>query len=292
MDKHTHTPETGHTHPGHIGVYGAIVGALIISLLGTYLIVQNQQIEQVGGRGNYKLYQKMIKNPKYGENIKGNLDAQIAQMEGTAGDTAPSDTPKAAQPAAEAKASGTLTKDEVTALTKNAYIKGNTSADILWIEYSDLECPFCKRLHDSWAIQNMEKKYGSKLALMFKHYPLPFHPTALPAAESAECVGEAGGGTKYFAFIEGIFSKGTPSQDIIDSVVKEIGLDATKIKTCADSKKFAAKITADQTEGSSKFGVNGTPGNVIINTKTGKYTVVSGAQPEANFQAAIEGLLQ
>lgn len=84
MDKHTHTHADGttHSHPNMLtGVYGAIAGALIISLLGTYLIVQNQQVEQVGGRENYKLYQKMVKNPKYGENIKGNLDAQIAQME-------------------------------------------------------------------------------------------------------------------------------------------------------------------------------------------------------------------
>lgn len=272
------------------GVYGAIAGALIISLLGTYLIVQNQQVEQVGGRENYKLYQKMVKNPKYGENIKGNLDAQIAQMEWKAGDTAPTNNPS--QPTAEPKTSGTLSKGDVAALSKDIYIKGNKSAEILWIEYSDLECPFCKRLHDSGAIQNMEKKYGSKLALTFKHYPLPFHTTALPAAEAAECVGEVGGGEKYFAFIDGVFTKGTPSQDVIDSVVGEIGLDAAAIKTCADSKKFASKITAQQSEGSSKFSINGTPGNVIINTKTGKYTVVSGAQPEANFAAAIESLLK
>jgi protein-disulfide isomerase len=47
-----------------------------------------------------------------------------------------------------------------------------------------------------------------------------------------------------------------------------------------------------QSEGSTKFSVNGTPGNVLINTKTGKYEVVSGAQPEANFAAAIERLLK
>jgi len=292
MDKHTHTSaETPHTHPNiHTGVYGAIAGALIISLLGTYLIVQNQQVEQVGGRENYKLYQKMVQNPKYGENIKGNLEAQIAQMEGKAGDTAPSDNSD--QPAAEPKSSGTLEKSDITALTKDAYVKGSATADILWVEYSDLECPFCKRLHDSGAIQNMEKKYGNKLALVFKHYPLPFHTTALPAAEAAECVGEAGGSVKYYAFIDGVYAKGTPSQDIIDGVVKDIGLDAAKIKACADSKKFASKITAQQSEGSSKFAINGTPGNVLINTKTGKYTVVSGAQPEANFAAAIESLLK
>ena len=77
----------------------------------------------------------------------------------------------------------------------------------------------------------------------------------------------------------------------MDAVVKEIGLNATTIKKCADSGKFKDKINASQSEGSSKFGVNGTPGNVLINTKTGKYEVVSGAQPEANFDAAITRLM-
>lgn len=275
-------------HDQHIGVYGAIAGSLVISLLGTYLIVQNQQVEQVGGRENYKIYQKMVKNPKYTDNIKQSLDAQLAQMEGKDAPTPSADK----APAAEPKATGSLSKDEVSALTKGAYVKGSKNADILWIEYSDLECPFCKRLHDSGAISNLEKKYGSKLAVSFKHYPLPFHQQAIPAALTAECVGDAGGSDKYFAFIEGVFKKGTPTQDTLDSVVKEIGLDAAKIKSCVDSNKFKSIVDAQMSEGSSKFGVNGTPGNVLINTKTGKYEVVSGAQPETNFAAAIERLLK
>jgi protein-disulfide isomerase len=76
---------------------------------------------------------------------------------------------------------------------------------------------------------------------------------------AAECVGETGGSEKYFAFVEGIFKKGTPSQDTIDATVKEIGLDAAKIKSCVDSNKFKSVIDAQMSEGSSKFGVNGTP---------------------------------
>ncbi len=275
-------------HNQHIGVYGAIAGSLVVSLLGTYLIVQNQQVEQVGGRENYKTYQKMVKNPKYGDNIKQSLEAQIAQMEGGGEDAAPVKD----KPAAEPKATGNLSQEDIASLTKDTYIKGNKNATILWVEYSDLECPFCKRLHDSGAIKNLEAKYGDKLAVTFKHYPLPFHAQAIPGAESAECVGETGGDDKYFAFIEGVFKKGTPTQENMDAVVKEIGLDAAKIKACADSKKFADKITMQQSEGSTKFGVNGTPGNVLVNTKTGKYEVVSGAQPEANFAAAIDRLLK
>ncbi len=276
-------------HHQHVGVYGAIAGSLIVSLLGTYLIVQNQQVEQVGGRDNYKIYQKMVGNPKYGDNIKQSLEAQIAQMEGN-DDPTPSDNK--APSAAEPKASGALSQDEIAAVKKGAYIKWDKNADILWLEYSDLECPFCKKLHDSGAISNLQAKYGKKLAVSLKHYTLPFHTQAIPGALSAECVGEAGGSDKFFAFVEGVFKKGVPSQDVIDTTVKEIGLDAAKIKSCVDSNKFKSVIDAQMSEGSSKFGVNGTPGNVLINTKSGKYEVVSGAQPEANFAAAIERLLK
>jgi protein-disulfide isomerase len=273
-------------HNVHTGVYIAVAASTIVSLLGSYIMVQQPQIDQVGGRANYKLYKEMVNSPKYAENVKNSLESQAKILDGEQ-PAAPTDN----QPAAEPKATGTLTQDDIAGLTKDTYVKGNASAQILWIEYSDLECPFCKRLHDSGAIKNLEAKYGNKLALAFKHYPLPFHPTAMPAAQSAECVAEVGGGKQYFAFVEGVFAKGTPTQAVVDEVVKSLGLDASAIKKCADNGKFKARVDAHMAEGSSKFGVNGTPGNVLINTKTGKYEVVSGAQPEANFDAAITRLM-
>lgn len=274
MDKHNHSL-----------VYAAIAGSTIISIVANYFMIQKPQIDQVGGRANYALYQKMVDNPKYAENVKQSLESQEKMLNGEQ----PTDTN---QPTAEPKSTGTITQADIAQITKDTYVRGDvSSAQILWVEYSDLECPFCKRLHDSGAIKNLETKYGSKLAFAFKHYPLPFHPTALPAAQNAECVGEIGGSTKFYAFVEGVFVKGTPTQSVIDSVLKEIGVDAKKVQTCVDSGKYKDKINASQSEGSSKFGVNGTPGNVLINTKTGKYEVVSGAQPEANFDAAIARLL-
>lgn len=273
MDKHNHST-----------VYAVIAASTIVSIVANYFMIQKPQIDQVGGRANYKLYQNMVSNPKYAENVKQSLESQEKMLNGEQ----PADN---TQPTAEPKATGSLSQDDIAKLTKDTYVNGDKSAQILWIEYSDLECPFCKRLHDSGAIKNLEAKYGNKLALAFKHYPLPFHPTAMPAAQAAECVGEAGGASKYFAFIESIFSKGTPSQDVINAAVKEGGLSADTIKKCVDSGKFKARVDAHMAEGSSKFGVNGTPGNVIINTKTGKYEVVSGAQPEANFDAAIVRLM-
>ena len=274
MDKHSHQ-----------GVYAAIAASTIVSLLGTYFMVQLPKIEEVGGRANYKVYQEMISSKKYIDNVRSSLESNQKALNGE------QPTQGNDQQPTEPKATGSLTQDDISAVLKGTYVKGSKDAQILWVEYSDLECPFCKRLHDSGAIKNLEAKYGDKMAFVFKHYPLPFHTTALPAAQSAECVGEIGGSAKYYAFIETVFSKGTPTQDVIDSTLKDIGVDAKKVKTCADSAKFKDKINASQSEGSSKFGVNGTPGNVLINTKTGKYEVVSGAQPEANFDAAIGRLM-
>lgn len=271
------------TH-GHGMVYATIALSTLVTIAATYFFVQQPQLDQFGGRENYKFYREMISNPKYAENVKQSLESQKQML---AGEQPTNNQPTAPEPATM----GTLSGDDLTAITKDAYIRGDKSASILWIEYSDLECPFCKRLHDSGAIKNLEAKYGNKLAFVFKHYPLPFHPTALPAALNAECVGEIGGSTKFYDFIEKIFIAGTPSQTAIDGVLKDIGVDAKKVQACVESQKYKAKVDANQTEGSTKFGVNGTPGNVLINTKTGKYEVVSGAQPEANFDAAITRLM-
>lgn len=268
----------------HSRIYAAIAASTIITIVANYFLVQMPQIDQVGGRENYKLYKEMVNSSQYAQNVKQSLESQTGTLNG---EQPSADTP----PAADPKATGSLTQDDIAKLTADTYVKGDKAAQILWIEYSDLECPFCKRLHDSGAIKNLEAKYGSKLALAFKHYPLPFHPQAMPAAQAAECVGEAGGSAKYFAFVESIFTKGTPSQDVIDAAVKEVGLNAATIKKCVDSGKFKTLVDTHMAEGSTKFGVNGTPGNVLINTKTGKYEVVSGAQPEANFDAAITRLM-
>jgi protein-disulfide isomerase len=272
-------------HHNHNIVYIAIAASTIISLVGNYFMIQQPQIEQFGGRANYATFREIAGSQKYTEYQKKNLENMKAAINGEQPQAPANNQP------AEEKTTGNLTQDDIAAVMKDTYLRGNKDATILWVEYSDLECPFCKRLHDTGAIKNLETKYGSKMAFVFKHYPLPFHSSAMPAALTAECVGELGGSTKYYAFIEGVFSKGVPTQDLMDGVLKDIGVDAKKVKSCVDSGKFKDKINASQSEGSSKFSVNGTPGNVLINTKTGKYEVVSGAQPEANFDAAITRLL-
>jgi hypothetical protein len=107
MDKHTHAP-----------LYAAIAVSTIISLAGTFMIVKMQKVEEVGGRENYKIYQRTLKNPKYVENVKQSLESQEKMLNGEQ----PTNNP---EPAADPKATGSLTQDDITSLTKDAYIKGD-----------------------------------------------------------------------------------------------------------------------------------------------------------------------
>ncbi len=176
----------------------------------------------------------------------------------------------------------------VPAVDENDYIRGNPDATITVVEYSDTECPFCARVHPT--IQQVVDDYDGKVNWVFRHYPLAFHPTAQKGAESLECAGELGGNDKYWAMVDTIYEKGSDLAKFGD-YAKEIGLNQTAFQTCLDSGKYATK-TAEMMQSGSKAGVQGTPGNLILNHKTKKVAVVSGAQPLQNFKNAIDGLLK
>ena len=73
-------------------------------------------------------------------------------------------------------------------LLKDSYILGNSEAEITWIEYSDLECPFCARLHNDTVLDDVMQEYGDQVNFTLQHFPLSFHVNALEAAQAMECV--------------------------------------------------------------------------------------------------------
>jgi protein-disulfide isomerase len=77
-------------------------------------------------------------------------------------------------------------------IKKDSYIDWNKDAQITWLEYSDLECQYCARLHNSDVESSLKEKYGDKLNLIFNHFPLAFHKKAKSWAEILECVWEQG----------------------------------------------------------------------------------------------------
>lgn len=176
---------------------------------------------------------------------------------------------------------------DIKAIGDDDHVRGDKDAEVTIIEYSDLECPFCARVHPT--IVQLLKDYGNKVNWAYRHYPLSFHANAQKAAEGAECAAELGGNDKFWAFVDTVYEKGSDNTQL-GTYAKEIGLNQTAFETCVESGKYATK-TAEMMQSGTAAGVQGTPGNIIVNHKTKKVAVVSGAQPIQNFKTAIDGLL-
>ena len=152
----------------------------------------------------------------------------------------------------------------------DAPFKGASDAKVTVIEFSDFQCPFCSK--GAQVLSALEKKYGNKIKIAFKHYPLPFHAQARIAAEASMCANEQD--TKLFwKMHDAMFADQSKlDKDNLIATAKKIGAKEADFKACLESGKFKAKVDADVAEGAA-LGVKSTP-TFYINGK-----LISGAQP-------------
>lgn len=169
--------------------------------------------------------------------------------------------------------SGALAKPEpeVAKVTSSDHIRGNKNAEIVIIEYSDIECPFCKVYHQT--LKKIYDEYGkdNKVAWVYRHFPLSYgeralHQNAAKEAEATECAAELGGEEAFWKYIDVIYAT-TKSNDglalaTLPDLAATVGLDKTKMKACIDSGKYAAKVRESYDAGA-KAGAAGTPYTVI-----------------------------
>lgn len=183
-----------------------------------------------------------------------------------------------------------LTVDPFKAVMEKIYLKdrpfkGNANAKVVIVEYSDFQCPFCTRGYNTIENQVL-KEFGDKVKFYYKHFPLPMHPWALPAAVATECALEQKNTEAYWKLYDFYFTNQreiTPQnlREKTLEALKESKLDMAKFTDCLDNNKTEATVKAQMAEGQS-VGVTGTPG-FIINGR-----LISGAQPFENFKAVIE----
>lgn len=161
-----------------------------------------------------------------------------------------------------------------------AYSRGDKNAKVTIVLYEDFECPFCQKHHET--VKQIISKYGNKVRVVWKHFPLSFHLNAQPAANAAECAGEQG---KFWEYADKLFpNQANYGNALWAKLAGELKLDINKFNSCVSSKKYQAKIDADTDEGAQN-GVQGTPATFINDQ------LVSGALPFTNFEQIIEGLL-
>ncbi len=175
------------------------------------------------------------------------------------------------------------------------HILGSPDAPVKLIEFSDFECPFCKRFH--LTMKRLMNEYGEdgKVAWVYRHFPLDsLHSKARKEAQAAECANELGGNEAFWAFSDRLFEV-TPSNNRLDlallpRIAQKIGLDRAKFETClkgdARGGKYAAHIEADVQDAVASGGT-GTPFSLVI-APNGKIFPINGAQPYRAVKAIIE----
>lgn len=198
----------------------------------------------------------------------------------------------ASSPGAPAPA-GQAPSGKVRPADKSDHVRGDLKkAKVVLIEYSDLECPFCKKFHPT--TQELLKAYGDKVALVYRHFPLSFHANAAKEAEATECAAELGGNNAFWNYVDKIFERTTANGtgfalDALVPLAKELGLNESKFKECLDSGKMADRVSKDLAEGGAA-GVNGTPATFVV-PKDGNTQLVPGALPLESFKQLIDPLL-
>jgi len=159
--------------------------------------------------------------------------------------------------------------------------KGPANAPVTIVEFSDFQCPFCSRLTPT--LKQVEEKYGNKVRLVFRQYPLPFHQNAQKAAEASLCAADQG---KFWELHDAMF--GNQSElgvDQLKAKAASLGLNADKFNKCLDSGEKAAAIQDDIKAGSAA-GVSGTPAMFI----NGRF--INGAVPIDNITTVIDDELR
>ncbi len=203
---------------------------------------------------------------------------------------------RAAQAAASARKeqrSAALAKNIRPVSPQRDHIYGNPDAEVSLIEYSDFECPFCKRFHVT--AKEVVDSYEGRVNWVYRHFPLAFHnPGAQKQAEASECAGALGGNDAFWRYSDKIYERtrsngnGFPLSGLLP-LAEEIGLDTEEFRVCLETGKFAGRVLEDYNDGTN-IGITGTPGNVLRNNRTGKVVVRAGAVPAANLKNALDVL--
>lgn len=176
-------------------------------------------------------------------------------------------------------------------------VLGDKNAPVTIVEFSDYECPFCKR-HFDQTLPELVKNYidTGKAKLVFRDLPLSFHdPMATKEAVAANCAREQGDDSTYFKFHDEIFKRTTSNGNGLDdtkinTIASDLGLNTTDFKTCYDSQKSKDEVAKDLADAGSA-GASGTPSFVIgKSTDSGEIEgqLLVGAQPFAAFKTIID----
>lgn len=163
------------------------------------------------------------------------------------------------------------------------HIYGHEDARFTLVEYSDLECPYCKQFHS--VPKKVVDSSSGLVNWQWKHLPLPFHnPVAAVEAQASECVASIAGNRAFWVYLQQIFEEtkgnGQGAGDLVN-IAQSIGVDEDSFSDCVNNGKLRDKVAADL-QHAKDLGVNSTPVTFVVDNRTGQNTLLRGVQsPEA-----------
>lgn len=178
-----------------------------------------------------------------------------------------------------------LANPRAPALAAGRALRGNPAAAVTIVEYSDFQCPYCRK--DVPVIQGLLQKYPGRVRVVLKQTPLPIHPHARAAAEMFEAVLRQGQ-DKAWRYHDLLFNNqerlGAEGKAYLDQAAREVGADLARAHRDAASPEIAALIERDLAE-FQQFGFSGTPGFIV------QGVMLDGAHPPEDFQRIIDRVL-
>lgn len=183
------------------------------------------------------------------------------------------------------------TTNAIVPVTATDHIKGSFDAPIKIVSFSDFECPFCQRFHNT--MNEVMDSYieSGEVAWVFRQFPIEqLHSKAPTVALASECVASLGGNEAFWQFADRYFTVSpsnnrTDIETVIPQLITEIGIDQTAFQTCMDSEALLIDVEADLSDAVATGG-RGTPWSILI-APNGETFPINGAQSVATVEQLI-----
>lgn len=181
----------------------------------------------------------------------------------------------------------------INPVTEADHIRGNPNAPIVFVEYSDYDCPFCKNFHET--MKRIMDEYGSngQVAWVYRQFPLQqLHPSAPRIAEASECVAKLGGNQAFWTFSDLIFEERTVNEPTDMSRLNEFaisaGVEEAAFTACLNSGE-TRELVEEDFNNAIAIGGRGTPHTIVL--VGDQQGVINGAQPYATVKQIVDNLI-
>jgi len=165
--------------------------------------------------------------------------------------------------------------------TEGRPFRGSAMARVTLVEFTDYQCPFCKR-HATLTLPALLERYGNRIRYVVRNFPIEqLHPYAIGAAEAAECAAVQG---RFWEYHDALFRTDDLTPAGLRRLAAGVRLNLRAWDRCVAGHEQASVVQRDLAAGSA-LGVAGTPA-IFVNGQ-----MIDGAQPLSVFVALIDAAL-